>query len=89
MREAPEQLLRRARTALAVNLLVATCLFGLLSIPGAVAAGMALRAAPTDPVRADRLIRWSWAFLGTNLVFYLLLALVVATIGALLYLGTR
>src|SRR4051812_2560390 len=71
---------RRARRALVINLVVAICCFGLVSIPGAIAAGMALRAIPDDPPRADRLVRWSWAFLGTNVLFYLLLLVVVAVL---------
>jgi hypothetical protein len=80
---------RRARLALAINLAVALCCFGLLSIPGAVAAGMALRAIPADPHRADRLIRWSWAFLGTNLVFYVLLLAVVLAVAVFVFLAGR
>jgi hypothetical protein len=80
---------RRARLALVVNLLVAVCCFGLLSIPGAVTAGMALRSIPEDLPRADKLIRWSWAFLGTNLLFYLLLLAVIATIGLIVFLADR
>ena len=80
---------RRARRALLVNVVVAVACFGLLSVPGAIAAGMALRAVDTDPVRADRLVRWSWAFLGTNLLFYVLLAAVVLVVVALVYLGHR
>ncbi|HST86106.1 MAG TPA: hypothetical protein VLL08_30485 [Kineosporiaceae bacterium] len=84
-----EALHRRARLALVVNLVVAVCCFGLLSIPGAIAAGMALRAIPDDLPRADRLVRWSWAFLGTNLLFYLLLFAVVATIALIVFLASR
>ena len=84
-----EALQRRARLALVVNLVVAVCLFGLLSIPGAIAAGLALRAIPDDLPRADRLVRWSWAFLGTNLLFYLLLFAVVATIALIVFLASR
>jgi hypothetical protein len=50
---------------------------------------MALRAIPDDLPRADRLVRWSWAFLGTNLLFYLLLAAVVGTIALIVYLASR
>jgi hypothetical protein len=89
MAEAAETLHRRARLALVVNLVVAICCFGLLSIPGAIAAGMALRAIPDDLPRADRLVRWSWAFLGTNLLFYLLLFAVVATIALIVFLASR
>ena len=84
-----EALHRRARRALVINLVVATCAFGLVSIPGAIAAAMALRAIPDDLPRADRLVRWSWAFLGTNLLFYLLLAAVVGTIALIVYLASR
>src|SRR3954462_8237679 len=80
---------RRARLALVVNLVVAICCFGLLSIPGAVAAGLALRAIPDDLPRADRMIRWSWAFLGTNLLFYLLLFAVVLTMAVIVFLAGR
>lgn len=80
---------RRARRALLVNLVVAVFCFGLLSIPGAIAAGMALRAIPEDLPRADRLVRWSWAFLGTNLLFYLLLLAVVATMALIVFLAGR
>ena len=80
---------RRARLALVVNLVVAVCCFGLLSIPGAISAGMALRAIPDDLHRADRLIRWSWAFLATNLLFYLLLFVVIATIALIVFLASR
>ena len=72
-----------------VNLVVAICCFGLVSIPGAITAGMALRAIPDDLHRADRLVRWSWAFLGTNLLFYLLLFAVVATIALIVFLASR
>ena len=80
---------RRAKLALVVNLVVAICCFGLLSIPGAVAAGMALRAVPDDLPRADRMIRWSWAFLGANLLFYLLLAAVILTLAVIVFLASR
>jgi hypothetical protein len=86
---AAEALHRRARLALVVNLVVAVCCFGLVSIPGAVVAGMALRAIPDDLHRADRLVRWSWAFLATNLLFYLLLFAVVATIALIVFLASR
>ena len=84
-----EVLHRRARLALVINLVVAVFCFGLLSIPGAVAAGMALRAVPNDLPRAERLVRWSWAFLGTNLLFYLLLLVVIATIALIVFLASR
>jgi hypothetical protein len=84
-----EALQRRARLALVINLVVAVCCFGLVSIPGAIAAGMALRAIPDDLHRADRLVRWSWAFLATNLLFYLLLFAVVATIALIVFLASR
>jgi hypothetical protein len=80
---------RRARLALVVNLVVAICCFGLVSVPGAIAAGMALRAIPDDLPRADRLVKWSWAFLGTNLLFYLLLLIVIAVIGLIVFLASR
>jgi hypothetical protein len=83
------ELRRRATIALASNLVVALFLFGLLSIPGAISAGMARRAAARDPDRAARLIRWSWAFLITNALFYLLLLVVVLVIGGYLYLIAR
>ena len=86
---APVDLRRRATVALVVNLVVAIGLFGLLSIPGAVCAGLARGAADADPERATRLIRWSWAFLATNLVFYLLLLAVVLVVAAYLYLISR
>ena len=86
---AAEVLHRRARLALVINLVVAICCFGLVSIPGAIAAGMALRAIPEDLHRADRLVRWSWAFLGTNLLFYLLLLIVIAIIGLIVFLAAR
>src|SRR3954471_6467447 len=86
---AAEALHRRARLSLVINLVVAICCFGLVSIPGAIAAAMALRAIPDDLPRADRLVRWSWAFLGTNLLFYLLLAAVVGTIALIVYLASR
>lgn len=86
---AAEVLHRRARLALVINLVVAVCCFGLVSIPGAIAAGMALRAIPEDLPRADRLVRWSWAFLGTNLLFYLLLLVVVAIIALIVFLASR
>jgi hypothetical protein len=86
---AAEQLYRRARLALVVNLVVAICCFGLLSVPGAISAGLALRAIPDDLPRADRLVRWSWAFLGTNLLFYLLLLVVIATIALIVFLASR
>ena len=86
---AAEALHRRARLALVINLVVAVCCFGLLSIPGAITAGMALRAIPDDLHRADRLVRWSWAFLGTNLLFYLLLLVVIATIALIVFLASR
>jgi hypothetical protein len=85
----PESVHRRARRALVVNLVVAICCFGLLSVPGAVAAGMALRAIPDDLPRADRMIRWSWAFLGANLLFYLLLAAVILTFAVIVFLASR
>ena len=47
---------RRARAALVTNMAVAIGLFGLLSIPGAISAGLALRALPAEPARADRLV---------------------------------
>ena len=84
-----ELLLRRARTAMVVNIVVAVCFFGLLSIPGAISAGMARQAAPHDPDRAARLSRWSWAFLATNLMFYLLLLAVIGVLAAYLYLIAR
>lgn len=84
-----EALHRRARLALVVNLVVAVFCFGLVSIPGAITAGMALRAIPDDLHRADRLVRWSWAFLATNLLFYLLLFAVVATIALIVFLASR
>jgi hypothetical protein len=84
-----EALHRRARLALVINLVVAICCFGLVSIPGAIAAGMALRAIPDDLPRADRLVKWSWAFLGTNLLFYLLLLIVIAIIGLIVFLASR
>jgi len=80
---------QRARLALVVNLVVAIFCFGLLSIPGAVAAGMALRAVPDDLPRADRMVRWSWAFLGANLLFYLLLLAVIAVLAAIVFLAHR
>ena len=80
---------RRATVALVVNLVVAIGLFGLLSIPGAITAGLARGAAAGDPERAARLIRWSWAFLATNLLFYLLLLAVVLVVAAYLYLISR
>jgi hypothetical protein len=80
---------RRAKRALVVNCVVAICCFGLLSIPGAAAAGMALRAIPDDLPRADRMIRWSWAFLGANLLFYLLLAAVILTLAVIVFLASR
>jgi hypothetical protein len=86
---APVDLRRRATVALVVNLVVAVGLFGLLSIPGAITAGLARGAAESDPERAARLIRWSWAFLATNLVFYLLLLAVVLVLAAYLYLISR
>jgi hypothetical protein len=84
-----EALYRRARLALVINLVVAICCFGLVSIPGAVTAGLALRAVPEDPRRADRLIRWSWAFLATNVLFYLLLSVVIATIALIVFVAGR
>jgi hypothetical protein len=86
---AADVLHRRARLALVINLVVAVCCFGLVSIPGAITAGMALRAIPDDLHRADRLIRWSWAFLATNLLFYLLLFVVIATIALIVFLASR
>jgi hypothetical protein len=80
---------RRAKRALVVNLVVAICCFGLLSIPGAAAAWLALRAIPGDLPRADRMIRWSWAFLGANLLFYLLLAAVILTLAVIVFLASR
>jgi hypothetical protein len=80
---------RRARLALVVNLVVAIFCFGLLSIPGAVTAGLALRAVPDDLPRADRMVRWSWAFLGANLLFYLLLLAVIAVLAAIVFLAHR
>jgi hypothetical protein len=80
---------RRARRALVVNLVVAICCFGLLSIPGAAVAGLALRAIPDDLPRADRMVRWSWAFLGANLLFYLLLAVVVVILAVIVFLASR
>ena len=80
---------RRARLALVVNLVVAIFCFGLLSIPGAVAAGLALRAVPDDLPRADRMVRWSWAFLGANLLFYLLLLAVIGILAAIVFLAHR
>jgi hypothetical protein len=85
----PVDLRRKATIALVVNLVVAIGLFGLLSIPGAVCAGLARGAAAEDPERSARLIRWSWAFLATNLVFYLLLLAVVLVVAAYLYLISR
>jgi len=72
-----------------VNLVVAVCCFGLVSIPGAIIAGMALRAIPDDLHRADRLIRWSWAFLATNLLFYLLLGIVIAALTVIVLVARR
>jgi hypothetical protein len=86
---APADLRRRATVALVINLVVAVGLFGLLSIPGAITAGLARGAAEQDPERAARLIRWSWAFLATNLLFYLLLLAVVLVVAAYLYLISR
>jgi len=83
------QMQQRARLALAVNLAVAICCFGLLSIPGAVTAGLAIRAIPHDLPRADRMVRWSWAFLGANLLFYLLLLAVIAVLAAIVFLAHR
>ena len=84
-----EALQRRARLALVVNLVVAVFCFGLVSIPGSIAAGMALRAIPADLHRADRLVRWSWAFLATNLLFYLLILAVALTIALIVFLAAR
>ena len=86
---AAEALHRQARLALVINLVVAVCCFGLVSVPGAIAAGMALRAIPGDLPRADRLVKWSWAFLGTNLLFYLLLLIVIAIIALIVFLASR
>jgi hypothetical protein len=80
---------RRATIAMVVNIVVVLGLFGLLSIPGAITAGMARRAAGPDPDRAARLIRWSWAFLATNLLFYLLLLAVLLVLAGYLYLISR
>jgi hypothetical protein len=85
----PAVLHRRAFTALVANLVVAVLCFGLLSVPGAFAAGMALRALPADPPRAERLVRWSWALMAANLIFYVLLAAVVLTVVVLIYLARR
>lgn len=84
-----EALHRQAQLALVINLVVAVCCFGLVSIPGAITAGMALRAIPADLHRADRLVRWSWAFLGTNLLFYLLLLVVIAIMALIVFLASR
>lgn len=79
--EQPESAVRaRATIALVVNVVVALCCFGLMSIPGAIAAGMAIRAIPTDPKRAARLVRWSWAFLALNVLFYILLACAIVAV---------
>jgi hypothetical protein len=86
---AAEVLHRQARLALVINLIVAVCCFGLVSIPGAITAGMALRAIPQDLHRADRLVRWSWAFLATNLLFYLLLTVVIAVVALIVVLAGR
>ena len=86
---AAEALHRRARLALVINLIVAVCCFGLVSIPGAIVAGMALRAIPGDLRRADRLVRWSWAFLATNLLFYLLLGIVIAALTVIVLVARR
>ena len=84
-----EVLHRRARKALVANIVVAVLCFGLLSVPGAITAAVALRALPADPPRAERLIRWSWALMATNLLFYVLLAAVILTLAALTYLARR
>jgi hypothetical protein len=86
----PEQALavlrRRATIALVVHVVLALCLFAVPSIAGAVTAGLARRAAVTDLARGDRLLRWSWAFLAVDLLFYVLLAVVGAILAAYLFL---
>ncbi len=80
----PAALHRRARTALIVNLGLGVLAFGLPSLPGAVLAGLALRALPDDVPRAGRLLRWSWGLLAATLVFYLLLLVLLLVLAVLL-----
>jgi hypothetical protein len=80
---------RRATTSLIINLVLALFFLGVLCIPGAVLAAMAM-AEKHDPRRAQRLLRWSWGFLAANLLFYILLVITVIVIAVfLIFAATR
>jgi hypothetical protein len=77
---------RQATVSLVVNLLVLFFAVGLMSAPGAAMALRARSLATTDPARAQRSLRWSWIWLASNLLLYLLLAVLVLALLASLIL---
>jgi len=76
----PDLLRRQAKVAMVVNLIVLFCAFGLCSAPGAYLAVRARDLAHQDPVRAQRRLMWSWLLLASNLLLYVLLALVIGIV---------
>lgn len=75
----------RATTALVIHV-VLIFFASVLSIPGAVFAAMAL-GEKHDPVRARRLLRWSWGFLAAALLFYVLLTVTIVLIVVFIFLA--
>ena len=68
---------RQATVSLVVNLLVLFMAFGVLSAPGAAMALRARSLAHVDPARARRSLTWSWVWLASNVLFYVLLAVML------------
>jgi hypothetical protein len=81
----PAVIARRATTALVVHV-VLIFFASVLSIPGAVFAGLAL-GEKHDPERARRLLRWSWGFLAAAVLFYVLLVITVILLTVFIFLA--
>jgi hypothetical protein len=60
---------------------VLTCC-GLVSIGGAIAAGIGIGRVDTDLAGAQRLARWSWILLAANLVLWILAIVIFIAVGA-------